>query len=249
MKGIILAAGYATRLYPLTLNQPKPLLPVGGKPIINYILSELETIPSIDEVVVISNHKFAGHFEKWADEQKTRLKITVLDDNTTDDTNKLGAVGDISFAIDTLKIDDEILVVAGDNIFTFALKDYYDFYKKMDADCILVREMKKEEDLIRMANVKVDESGRVTFMVEKPNPPASTLAAFASYIYKKDTVPMIKQYLDEGNNPDAPGFFPSWLYRKKPVFAYHFEGICYDIGTHESYKEVCDIFKNNGVAL
>ena len=243
MKGIILAAGYATRLYPLTENQPKALLPVGGKPIINYILSELETIPEIDEVIVVTNHKFATHFEKWAKEQKTPLKLTVIDDNTTDDTNKLGAVGDISYVIDTLKIDDEILVMAGDNIFTFKLKDYYDYYKKVDSDCILVKELERDEDLIRMANVKCDSYGRVNFMVEKPNPPVSNLAAFASYIYKKETVPMIKKYLDEGNNPDAPGFFPSWLYQKKPVYAYKFEGECYDIGTHDSYKEVCEIFK------
>lgn len=243
MKGIILAAGYATRLYPLTENQPKALLPVGGKPIINYILSEIETIPAIDEVVVVTNHKFASHFDEWAKNQTTRLKLTVLDDNTTDDTNKLGAVGDISFVIDALKIDDELLIVAGDNIFTFSLKDYYDYYKKMDADCILVKELENESDLIRMANVKTDENGKVTFMVEKPNPPISHLAAFASCIYKKDTVPMIKQYLNEGNNPDAPGFFPSWLYEKKPLYAYTFKGECYDIGTHESYKEVCEIFK------
>lgn len=243
MKGIILAAGYATRLYPLTENQPKALLDVGGKPIINYILEGFEQIPEVDEVIVISNHKFAQHFEKWANEQKTPLKLTILDDNTTDDSNKLGAVGDISFAVDTLGIDDEVMIVAGDNIFTFELKDYYDYYKKVDADCILTKELENESDLIRMANVVVDEKSQVTYMVEKPNPPVSKLAAFAAYIYKKDTIPMFKQYLNEGNNPDAPGFFPSWLYNKKPVFAYEFEGVCYDIGTHDSYKEVCEVFK------
>lgn len=247
MKGIILAAGYATRLYPLTENQPKALLPVGGKPIINYILEEFETIPEIDEVIIISNHKFAAHFDEWAEETKTTLKLTVVDDNTTDDSNKLGAVGDIEYVIEKCNIKDDLFVMAGDNIFTFALKDYFDFYKNVDADCILVKELQREEDLIRMANVKVDDFGRVTYMIEKPNPPVSNLAAFASYIYKKETVPMIKQYLDEGNNPDAPGFFPSWLYSKKDVFAYEFSGECYDIGTHESYKEVCDIFKKRGM--
>lgn len=246
MKGIILAAGYATRLYPLTQNQPKALLLVGGKPIINYILSEFETIPEIDEVIVISNHKFATHFEKWAEETKSTLKLTVVDDNTTDDSNKLGAVGDVQYVIEKCNINDDLFVMAGDNIFTFALKDYYDFFVDNNADCILVKELKKEEDLVRMANVKVDEKGRVTYMVEKPNPPVSNLAAFAAYIYQKETISMIKQYLDEGNNPDAPGFFPSWLHSKKDVFAYEFKGECYDIGTHESYKEVCEIFKTKG---
>mgnify|MGYP002746231779 CR=1 FL=1 len=242
MKGIILAAGYATRLYPLTKDRPKALLPVGGKPIIDYIVSEFETIPEIDEVIVISNHKFASHFEKWAENHASPLKLTVLDDGTTDDSNKLGAVGDLAYTVDKLKIDDELFVIAGDNLFTFRLKDYYNYYKEKNSDCILVKKMEKKSDLIRMANVKTDESGRVTYMVEKPQEPVSNLAAFAAYIYKKDTVLMLDTYLKEGNNPDAPGFFPSWLHTKKPVYAYAFSGTCYDIGTHESYAEVCEIF-------
>ena len=242
MKGIILAAGYATRLYPLTKDRPKALLPVGGKPIIDYIVSEFETIPEIDEVIVISNHKFASRFEKWAENHASPLKLTVLDDGTTDDSNKLGAVGDLAYTVDKLKIDDELFVIAGDNLFTFRLKDYYNYYKEKNADCILVKKMEKKSDLIRMANVKTDESGRVTYMVEKPQEPVSNLAAFAAYIYKKDTVLMLDTYLKEGNNPDAPGFFPSWLHTKKPVYAYAFSGTCYDIGTHESYAEVCEIF-------
>lgn len=245
MKGIILAAGYATRLYPLTKNQPKALLDVGGKPIIDYIISEFEKIPVINEVIVISNQKFFGAFEAWAEVHTTPLKLTVVNDETTDDSNKLGAVGDISYVIDKCGITEEIFVVAGDNIFTFALKDYYDFYKKVDADCILVKELERESDLVRMANVKTDDGGKVTFMVEKPQKPASNLAAFASYIYKEETIPLFKTYLEEGNNPDAPGFFPSWLYHKKPVYAYTFDGECYDIGTHDSYREVCEIFSKN----
>lgn len=249
MKGIILAAGYATRLYPLTENQPKALLDVAGKPIIDYIMAEFETIPEMDEVIVISNHKFATHFEKWAENYKSSLKITIVDDNTTDDSNKLGAVGDIGYVIDTLNINEDLFVIAGDNIFTFDLKDYYDFYKEKNADCILVKELSEISDLRRMANVLTDDAGKVTFMVEKPENPKSNLAAFAAYIYKKETVPMIGQYLKEGNNPDAPGFFPSWLYQKQPVYAYKFEGECYDIGTHESYADVQEIFKEKNKGL
>lgn len=244
MKAIILAAGYATRLYPLTLNQPKALLPIANKPIIDYIVSEIETINDIDELIVISNEKFFPHFSKWADSKKSRLDIKILNDNTTDDSNKLGAVGDIWYAIDNLKIDDEILVMAGDNIFTFNLIDFYKEYKKKDADMILVKEINELEELQRMANVSLDENLKVTDMEEKPKNPKSNIAAFASYIYKKDTVKLIKTYLDEGNNPDAPGFFPSWLYKKKDVYAYKFEGECYDIGTPKSYEEVNNIFLN-----
>ncbi len=245
MKGIVLAAGYATRLYPLTKNQPKALLDVAGKPIIDYLISEFEKIEAIDEIIIVSNHKFAEAFRKWAQNHTSFLKLTVLDDGTTDDANKLGAVGDIFYVIEQCAIDEDVLVVAGDNIFTFDLKKYYHYFREVNADCILVKEMDREVDLVRMANVMTDSDGKVTFMVEKPSKPVSRLAAFACYIYKKDTIPLFKQYLQEGNNPDAPGFFPSWLYSKKPVYAYAFEGECYDIGTHESYKEVCEIFSKN----
>ena len=242
MKAIILAAGYATRLYPLTLNKPKALLPIADKPILDYIVDEIETIDEINELIIVSNLKFFPDFEQWGKKRKSRLKITVLNDNTTDDTNKLGAVGDINFAIDSLKINEDVLIMAGDNIFTFKLADYYNFYKKTEKDMILVKEMSSMDDLRRMANVILDDNGQVTEMEEKPQNPKSSLAAFASYIYKKETLPMIKQYLKEGNNPDAPGFFPSWLHKKKPVMAYIFEGECYDIGTPQSYKEVNEIF-------
>lgn len=244
MKAIILAAGYATRLYPLTIDKPKALLPIAGKPILDYIVDEIETIKEIDEVIVVSNHKFYPNFESWKNNKQSRLNIVVLNDNTTDDTNKLGAIGDIGFAIDELKLCDDLLVMAGDNIFTFALKDFYNAFKEKNCDMILVKELKSIDDLRRMANVETDLSGKVTGMVEKPQNPRTNLAAFASYIYKKDTVPMIGQYLDEGNNPDAPGFFPSWLYKLKPVYAWNFAGECYDIGTPESYKEVNEIFEN-----
>ena len=243
MKALILAAGYATRLYPLTLDKPKALLPIAGKPILDYIVDEIETIEEIDEVIIISNHKFYPHFSKWIENKKSSLNIIVLNDNTTDDKNKLGAIGDINFAIESLGLNDDLLIMAGDNIFTFPLIDYYNAFKEKLCDMILVKELSSLSDLRRMANVETDENGIVTGMVEKPQNPKTNLAAYASYIYKKDTVPLIKKYLQEGNNPDAPGFFPSWLYKIKSIYAYKFNGECYDIGTPESYKEVNKIFE------
>lgn len=243
MKAIILAAGYATRLYPLTKDRPKALLDIAGKPIINYILDEIETLPDVDKVYVVSNAKFFDAFCNWQKTLDGRIATEIVNDGTTDDSNKLGAVGDINFTVDNCKIDDDLLVIAGDNIFTFKLKDYYDFFKSKNADTILVKRLERIEDLRRMANVETDETGKVLEMVEKPQNPKTNLAAFASYIYKKDTLPLIKQYLDEGGNPDAPGFFPSWLHKIRPVYAYEFCGECYDIGTHESYKEVNEIFE------
>ena len=244
MKAIVLSAGYATRLYPLTKDTPKGLLPIGKKSILDFITDQIETISEIDEMFIISNHKFFTNFSDWAKTRETRLKVTVLDDNTTDDSNKLGAIGDIWFTIQNGNIDEDVLIMAGDNFFTFPLNDYVDFYRQNGFDSILVKEINEIKELQRMANVIMDENGKVLAMEEKPQNPKSNCAAFASYIYRKDTLPMIKQYLDEGNNPDAPGFFPSWLHDKKPVYAYKFQGECYDIGTHESYKEVCDKFSD-----
>ena len=245
MKALILAAGYATRLYPLTLNQPKALLPINEKPIINYITEEIETIDSVDEIIVVSNEKFYPHFTQWKETYSGKLPVEIVNDHTTDDSNKLGAVGDIQYVIETLGIDDELLIIAGDNIFTFKLLDFYNEYKSKNCDMILTKEINDIEELKRMANVTLDSDGKVILMEEKPQNPKSNIAAFASYIYKKDTVKMIKQYLDEGNNPDAPGFFPSWLYKIKDVCAYTFTGECYDIGTPKAYKEVNDIFAKN----
>ena len=243
MKAIILAAGYATRLYPLTIDTPKALLPIAGQAILDFITDEIETIPAVSDLILVSNQKFYQPFLTWAEGRKGRLNIKILNDGTTDDTNKLGAVGDIRFAIDACAIDDDILVMAGDNIFTFRLLDYYNYYEKMQKDMILVTKIQSKEDLKRMANVFLNENGKVTGMEEKPAEPKSEIAAFASYIYQKDTLPLIRKYLDEGNNPDAPGFFPSWLYRRKDVYAYEFQGECYDIGTPEAYREVNGIFE------
>lgn len=243
MKAIILAAGYATRLYPLTQNKPKALLPVAGKPILDYIVDQIETVEEVDGIVIISNDKFYDNFTEWKENRKTYLEITVLNDNTTNDENKLGAVGDINFAIDKLALDEDILVMAGDNIFTFELKDFTDYYKLKNTDVILAKRIESISDLKRMGNAVLDKNGKVLDMVEKPENPPSDTAVFAVYLYKKDTVPMIKQYLAEGGNPDAPGFFPSWLHKKKDVYAYVFDGECYDIGTPDSYKQVNEIFE------
>jgi glucose-1-phosphate thymidylyltransferase len=244
MKVIILAAGYATRLYPLTINKPKALLPINDIPILDYIINEVEYIDAIDEIFVISNHKFYKNFADWKETRKSNKAIKIIDDMTTDDSNKLGAIGDINLVLQSESINDDILVIAGDNFFTFKMYDFYDFYREVGSDCILVKEINDYEQLKRMGVVQLDNDYRVIDMEEKPNNPKSNIAAFASYIYEKDTLPLFGTYLNEGNNPDAPGFFPSWLYKRKPVHAYIFDGECYDIGTPEAYKEVNRKYKS-----
>lgn len=245
MKGIILAAGYATRLYPLTKDRPKALLPVAGRPILDYIADEMDTIDTLDQIIIISNHLFADQFRDWADARNAIGKghpVIVLDDGSTDDTNKLGAIGDIQFVIDQTGIDDELMVIAGDNLFTYSLRAAWETYVQNGEDMILAKKMPPEEDLRRYAIATVDGNGIVTDLVEKPAHPKSDLAVFATYFYRRDTVPMIRDYLKSGNSPDAPGNFPAWLYTRKPIRLYQFDGICIDIGTPESYADVMTTF-------
>lgn len=242
MKALILAAGYATRLYPLTKDKPKALLTVGKQKILDFVIDEILTIPEIDKIYIVTNSRFYEQFLEWSKTRTTTVEIEIVDDNTDSDENKLGAIGDIKFVLDKCLINDDLLIMASDNIFTFKLKDYYDYFKKVDDDTILVKKIDDPEELKRMANVVRNADGLVTDMVEKPPVPISDIAAFASYLYKKDTLKYIQKYLSEGNNPDAPGFFPSWLCKQKTLYSYMFEGECYDIGTPKSYEEVNVIF-------
>ena len=243
MKAIILAAGYATRLYPLTLHSPKALLPINQKAIIDYIVEELNTIQEIDAIYVVTNHRFADDFTTWAKTAPGKTPIEVIDDGTTDDTNKKGAVGDIGFVIEQKQIDDELLVIAGDNFFTYSLRDYVNFYREKGHDCVCVKKWPNREELKQFGVALLDADGKVLDIEEKPAQPKSDTAVFATYLYKQDTVPLFAEYLAAGNNPDAPGNFPAWLYRRKDVYAYTFSGECYDIGTPESYREVCRMYE------
>lgn len=247
MKAIILAAGYATRLYPLTLHTPKALLPIGGKPIIAYIVSQLNEIDGLDEIYVVTNDKFAADFLRWAQEAESCVPIRVLNDGTTDDSNKRGAIGDISFVIEQAKIDDDLLVIAGDNFFTYSLREYVAFFREKERDCVCVKVWEDEAALSQFGIALLDEAGKVLDIEEKPAHPKSNTVVFATYLYRRETVPLFAQYLAEGNKPDAPGNFPAWLYRRKEVYAYTFEGDCYDIGTPESYREVCEKYEKKAV--
>ena len=238
MKAIILAAGYATRLYPLTLNKPKALLKVGKKTVLDYIIDEVESIDAINEILIVSNHKFANLFNNWKKRRISNKSIKVIDDGTSDDESKLGAICDLRLVIEDENIDEDILVIAGDNLFTFKLIDFYNFYLKVEKDCIIVQEKENIDELKEMGVVLLNQENKVLDFQEKSNNPMSNTVVYASYIYLKNTLPLILQYLDERNNPDAPGYFPAWLYDKKDIFAYRFQGECYDIGTYKSYKDV-----------
>jgi glucose-1-phosphate thymidylyltransferase len=247
MKAIIIAAGYATRLYPLTLNKPKALLEVGNQTVLDYIIDEVETITAVNEIFIVSNHKFAKHFTDWRQLRNSVKKIKIIDDGTISDETKLGAIGDISLVIEKENINEDILVIAGDNLFTFKLMDFYNFYLKTQRDCILVQENENIDQLKAMGVVSLNKDNKVLDFKEKSNTPISNVAVYASYIYMKNTLPLILQYLNEKNNPDSPGYFPAWLYDKKDIYAYRFQGECYDIGTHKSYDEVKIKYDNDKI--
>ena len=245
MKALVLAAGYATRLYPLTIDTPKALLPIAGRPMLDYLMDGLASVEGLTEVHLVTNHRFAEAFNRWAKEAEVRypgLSPVIWDDGTTDDSNKLGAIGDIQYVLDHAHLADDLLIAASDNFFTFPLSDFVADFRRTGKDTLLCAHSDDLEMLRRFAVATVDGSMRVTDLEEKPQEPRSDLAVYALYLYRADTLPLFAQYLAEGNSPDSPGHFPAWLYRRKDVRAWAFTGECIDIGTHASYKEVCDRF-------
>lgn len=243
MKAIFLVAGYATRLYPLTKNMPKALLEIGDKEILTYIYREIETLDRVDEVYVITNHKFYKHFCLWAEKTESSKKITVIDDGTTNEDNRRGAIGDIKYVIDQKQIKEDIIVIAGDNFFTYKLKELYNYYENIKDDCVCVKKIDDIEELKSFAVACLDENNKIIELEEKPQLPKSNIAVFATYIYTKSTIGLFEKYLSQGNKPDAPGYFVEWLYTQKPVYAYKFAGECYDIGTAQSYEIVKNLYK------
>ena len=236
MKCLILAAGYATRLYPLTENFPKPLLEVKGKTILGWLIDDIADSGSVDEFVVISNHKYVYHFNKWANE--SRHNITVLDDGTESNETRLGAVKDIEFAVESLGIDDDILVIAGDNVLDFSLTKFIDYALSKKASCIMRYYEPDDKRLLKCGVVSVDENDLITGMTEKSPTPATHWCCPPFYYYTKEDVRAVKKGIESGCPTDAPGSFAAWLSRQTSVYAMKMPGKRYDIGNIESYEKV-----------
>lgn len=242
MECLILAAGYATRLYPLTLTTPKPLLGVAGKCILERLLDKVELIDAVDHVYVVTNARFAPAFQEWANDYRGRKPVAIIDDGTTSNENRLGAIGDIRFSIRQAGIADDLMILAGDNLFDFDLRDFVQFFEEKDADMITAYRVEDPALRRRIGIIELDDSGLVVSFEEKPQEPKSEWGVPALYIYKQETLSFIERYLDEGNNPDAPGNFIPWLIKHRPVYAFRFAGRWYDIGTPESYEEAQVVF-------
>ena len=245
MNVLILAAGYATRLYPLTLTKAKPLLEVAGKPMIEWVLDNLAPIPDIDKVYVVTNSKFAGDFQRWADDYVKRhpqLAFKIVNDGSTSDTDKLGAIGDINLVVEREKLaDKDLIIVAGDNLFSEPLAGFAAHARKFPAT-LATYDVKDLEAIKKYNNITIDKSGTITHFEEKPANPTSTLTGIALYYYSADTLKKISQYIAEGNNPDQPGRLVQWLYTRVPVQTYEVGGTWYDIGSKETLEEANKIF-------
>ena len=241
MKCLILAAGYATRLYPLTENFPKPLLTVGEKTILDWLVDDIDGAGLVDEYVVISNHKYAHHFESWA--AKKSRKITVVDDETSTNETRLGAVKDIQFAIDRLSLDDDMLVIAGDNVLDFSLTKFVRYAKEKQTSCIMRYYEGDERKLTKCGVVEIDENDRILSMEEKPAQPKSHWCCPPFYYYTKADAKLVQKGIDCGCGTDAPGSYIAWLCTQTPVHAMEMPGSRYDIGNLESYERVKSEYK------
>lgn len=236
MKCLILAAGYATRLYPLTENFPKPLLSVKEKTILDWLIDDIDASKEVDEYVVISNHKYAVHFEKWA--KNKSQKITVIDDGTISNETRLGAVKDIQFAIDALKLDSDMLVIAGDNVLDFSLTSFVSYAKKKNTSCVMRYYESNFQKLLKTGVVTIDENDKIINMTEKSPTPATNWCCPPFYYYTREDAKRVQHGIDSGCGTDAPGSYIAWLCKETTVHAMEMPGKRYDIGNLESYEKV-----------
>jgi glucose-1-phosphate thymidylyltransferase len=239
MNVLILAAGYATRLYPMTLNKAKPLLVVGGKPIIEWLVDNLSGIPELETIYVVTNAKFAADFQGWSQSYQKRhpeFRFKIVNDGSTSDDDKLGAIGDINFVVTHENLSQTgLLIAAGDNLFTTPLADFVKDARNTEVT-VAVFDVGDTETIKKYGNVAIDAKGIITRFEEKPKKPQGTLAAIALYYYSPAVLSLLRTYLAAGNNADQPGRFVQWLYTRKPVKTFQIKGQWLDIGSKETLE-------------
>ena len=245
MQVLILAAGYGTRLYPLTLNVPKPLLPCNGKPIINFLLDKVRGFRDLKNVIVITNNKFTTHFADWAKENKNfPVPLYVLSDGTNTPDDRLGAMGDIRFVLEKNLVNDDLLVMGGDNLFDYSLDEYKKAAQNNKPHATIgLYDIHDKEAATKFGIVELDKTSRVVSFEEKPQKPKSTLTAMCLYYFPKESLSLISTFLKETEKVDRTGDYIEWLSKNHTVFGFTFVGRWFDIGSMESYKEAEKIFK------
>lgn len=242
MKNIVIAAGYATRLYPLTENYPKPLLKVGSRNILERMLDDIDPLPEIDSHIIVTNHKFASIFKEWLSTTSYTKPITIIDDGTTSNDNRLGAVRDLLLAINDCNVDDDIMVLAADNILEFSLRGFIDFFHEKGTSVIMCHHEPELKRLQRTGVIAVNDEMKVLEMQEKPETPVSNWAVPPFYIYSKNDLPLIKECLDHGCGFDAPGNLAHYLAEASTLHAWPMPSGRFDIGSLDSYREAQERF-------
>jgi len=247
MQLIVLAAGYATRLYPLTRDTPKPLLPVANRPMIGRVLDATAPITDIDQAIVVTNDRFAPQFDNWAATAQAPFPVAVLNDGTSSNDDRLGAIGDLHKALKDHAINEDVIVIAGDNLFTEPLGKFGKFCRGQTTPCLGVYDVGTLDEATKYGVVDVDRNWCITNFEEKPAKPKSTLIGIALYYYPQAMLCEIDRYLAEGNNPDQPGRLIQWLYPQQTVHAWPVPGQWLDIGSHDTLSEAQEIFGSRRV--
>jgi glucose-1-phosphate thymidylyltransferase len=242
MIAVILAGGFAKRMWPLTKDKPKHLLPVAGKPMLGYILAKLEPLLTVDQVFISTNAAFEHHFKEYLRKINTRKNISLFIEDTHSEKEKLGSVGALGYLIGECNVNDELLVIGGDNIFSFNLTDFLNHFGLKKANTVALFDMKSTDRARSYGVVCVDSDNRIVDFQEKPAEPKSTLVSTACYAFTKDGVRNILRYLDEGKDPDKLGHFIEWLYKNDNVYGFVFDGVWFDIGSFESYHKADEFF-------
>lgn len=239
MKAVILAAGYATRLYPLTKDKPKALLPVGAKPLIDHLLDRMTQIQGLDELILVTNHRFYGDFSEWAEGHSFPKPIRVLDDGTSSNETRLGAIGDLQFALKNCSVNDDILVLASDNLFEANLSDFVGFAKSDSREAAVgVYDIQDPKiGAKRYGILELDEKRKITAIEEKPENPKTTFVSMGVYYFAQPTLKYIDEYMQSTAKQDAPGHYVTWLLKKTSVYAFLFTGKWYDIGSLDQLEE------------
>lgn len=246
MKALILAAGYGTRLYPLTLNRPKPLLIVKGKPVIEYIIGHIEKIDAVDKIYIVTNQKFFNDFEDWLSGFKAEKPIEILNDLTTSNRNRLGATGDMEFAVKNRDIQDNLLIIGGDNLFSTDLNDFVNFgFSKAPFTSVGLFDAKDLNLAKKYGVVELDKNSKVIGLEEKPKAPRSTLVAKCIYFLTKERLGMLSEYLSSGEAKDAPGYFFEWLHKRDSIYGFIFTDSWFDIGDTKLYEKAQKEFVDN----
>lgn len=237
MKVIIPAAGYATRLYPLTKNKPKHLLDVQGKPIVEHIVTKIEELPDVDEILIVTNQKFYANFVKWAKDYNGSLPLRIFNDGTTSNEDRLGQIGDIKFVLDQAKVDDDVLIIAGDNLFNFSLTHAHGSFIENRKCLNALYDVQTIEAARQLGIASIDSNSRIVRFAEKPQNPESTLASMGIYFIPQEKVNLFSEYLNAGKSPDKMGYFMEWLLENDELLGHVYTEKWFDIGWHESLEQ------------